>query len=80
MSLLLALVHGYQQRFGFYVKIRDKSQIASLQNVRTSPVVHYHRGEMLARVGVYRDTKVGHRCNKAATATLEMGSKSISCQ
>ena len=53
-----------------YVKIRDKSQIASLQNVRTSPVVHYHRGEMLARVGVYRDTKVGHRLQRSQLQQL----------
>lgn len=47
-----------------YVKVQRESQIATLKNISNSPVVHYHRGELLARVGIYRDTALGQRLQR----------------
>ena len=47
-----------------YVKVQREAQIASLKDLSNSPVVHYHRGQLLARVGIYRDSRVGQRLQR----------------
>jgi predicted N-acetyltransferase YhbS len=44
-----------------YVKLRDMVEVASLNHVAPVVAVHNRDGQLLARVGVYTNTRVGGR-------------------